>query len=476
MLDAMQKGLPQPGECLVGRFLLHEQIGQGGTAVVYRAEDLQAQREVAVKCLVVPEQALERERAQRLRRFLNEAATMSQLKHPGIIEVYDTLEDQGCHFMVMEYFAGQSLKACLEKLQPALPETLSYLIQIAEALHYAHEQGIIHRDIKPENVLVAQGVAKLLDFGIAKNDDDKKHVTTDGTLLGTVAYMSPEQLHSSRLTTYQSDIYSLGVMMYESLTRQLPFYADSVGTVVMQIFSKEPVPPMHLMPEIGPDLNQLILCCMQKQSSHRFYSAGQLAELLRYLLQQTQKGLDIEQRLLPRIRYFEDFRLMEVLATLCRKRVTGCCKVWTSWQELTLYFQDGEIVKLESLLNRADPRADLWDACCWRAGSFYFQPGHFEVPQPLDWLTVEVLAEGADYIQRYRSLWEEYQENDLPELIMAPGEMEQLSLSETLLGYINGQRRVNQICAHLKRDRLNILQELKALEDRQFIFVERERG
>lgn len=481
MLDALEKGLPRPGDVLAERYELIKKVGQGGTAAVYKARDQQNGEIVAIKFLMIPEQALERERKQRLRRFLNEAETMSLLQHPQIVSVYAIFEDPSCNFLVLEYFEAQDLKSYIDSHQPPEIEILSYLIQIAKALAYAHQQGVIHRDIKPENVLIANGQAKLLDFGIAKADaDDSQQVTTDGTLLGTVAYMSPEQLHSSRLTTYQSDIYSFGALMYESLTRQLPFYADNIGAVVMHIFSKAPVPPIHLMPEIGADLNQLILCCLQKRPAHRFFSAAQLAELLEHVFKQAQSTgqLDHQQiKPLPRIRYFKDFRLLEALRTLLHNQVTGCCQVWTSWQDLTIYLQAGQIVQLEATHPTADPKSLLYDACCWSAGGFYFMPGAFELTSPLSWAqeTENVLDAAALYLQDYQSLWSEYQDNDLPEVIMPPSELEQLALSETLLTYINGQRRVNQICAHLQRDRLNILQSLKALEDRQHIFVERER-
>ncbi len=481
MLDALEKGLPRPGDVLAERYELIKKVGQGGTAAVYQARDQQNGDIVAIKFLMIPEQALERERKQRLRRFLNEAETMTMLQHPQIVSVYAIFEDPSCHFLVLEYFEAPDLKSYIESQNPSEIEILGYLIQIAEALEYAHQQGVIHRDIKPENVLIADGQAKLLDFGIAKvGADENQQVTTDGTLLGTVAYMSPEQLHSSRLTTYQSDIYSFGVLMYESLTRQLPFYAENIGAVVLHIFSKAPVPPMHLMPEMGADLNQLILCCLQKRPSHRFFSVGQLAELLQHVWQQAQPfgQLDNQQITpLPRIRYFKDFRLLEVLRTLVSNQVTGCCQAWTSWQEISIYLQQGQIVKIESV-SPADTTQDLLnDACCWSAGGFYFMPGAFDLEERLSWAakTVKVLDQAAVYLQAYQSLWNEYHDHDLPEVIMPPSDLETLALSETVLTYINGQRRVNQICAHLQRDRLNILQSLKALEDRQHIFVERER-
>ena len=204
----------EPGTRIAERFVILEKLGQGGTAQVFRARDLESGEVVALKYLVIGSNQSAAEQQNRRTRFENEARTMMHLDHPFIMSVYEHFVFEEQHFIVAEYLEGQSLSAYLESHQPPVREVLIYLAQIAQALDYAHTKNIVHRDIKPDNIMVMPGKgAKLLDFGIAKFEFNSL-VTTDGTILGTVAYMSPEQLESSRNTTHQSDIYSFGVLMY----------------------------------------------------------------------------------------------------------------------------------------------------------------------------------------------------------------------------------------------------------------------
>jgi TolB-like protein len=276
----------QAGSIMVGQTLSHyriqEKLGGGGMGVVYRAHDERLDRDVALK--VLPAGLLADETARS--RFRREALTLSQLSHPNIAVVHDFDSENGVDFLTMEYVVGETLAA---KLSPgALPEkeVIALGAQIAEALEDAHEHQIIHRDLKPANVIVtAKGRAKVLDFGLAKlvrptqvdGETASLAETQAGAVMGTVPYMSPEQLQGKPVDA-RADIYALGAVLYEMATGRRPFPEKQSSRLIAAILTQNPQPPRELNGEVSPGLEAIILKALQKNPDERYQSAKGLLE------------------------------------------------------------------------------------------------------------------------------------------------------------------------------------------------------
>ncbi len=269
-------GVLQPGS-LIGRYRVLRALGAGAMGEVYLAEDPQIGRRVAVKTVRV-EDGRAKELEERKLRLLREARAAGRLLHPNIVTLFDAGEDQGLLYLAFEFVEGTDLAHRLEEPPPVtLPEALRIVRQAAEALDYAHEQGVIHRDIKPSNLLLtADGRVKIADFGIARISDQTTDLTMTGSVVGSPHYLSPEQIRGEPLDG-RTDVFSLGVMLYEMLAGKRPFDADTLTTLVYQILHKDPEPPDLGLLQAGPRLQELLRRMLQKDRSQRFASAGELA-------------------------------------------------------------------------------------------------------------------------------------------------------------------------------------------------------
>jgi eukaryotic-like serine/threonine-protein kinase len=287
------------GDVLGQKYQLEAQIGEGGMARVFRAKRLTNDTAVAIKVL----HDTLRHNEEACTRFLREAKTATELRHPNVVEALDLgTAEGGQPYLVLELLTGCSLSEYAEarrrngegKGRLSLAELLTFLTPILEALEEAHGKGIVHRDLKPENVFLAEErgmrIPKLLDFGISRigTDQDARRVTGAGASLGTPSYMAPEQVLSTKDADARSDIWSLGVSMYELLTGQLPFEGRNAPSVYLAIATSTP-PAVHtVVPELPPGADQIIARCLRKEPSERYLSVADLARDL-YLLQ-----LDIE--------------------------------------------------------------------------------------------------------------------------------------------------------------------------------------
>ena len=260
------------GKYIAGRYEMLEKVGNGGMATVYKAKDRVLNRFVAVKVLK-DEYTTDTEF---IRRFNAEAQSAAGLTHANIVSVYDVGEEDGIHFIVMELIQGKTLKEIINK-EGTLPWkwSVNIAIQIASALEAAHKNNIVHRDIKPHNIIITEdGVAKVTDFGIAKAVSNST-ITAFGTTIGSVHYFSPEHARGG-YTDAKSDLYSLGVVMYEMLTGRVPFDADTPVSIALKHMQEKPIEPIKLNPTIPFALNQIIVKAMQKEPSARYQSATEM--------------------------------------------------------------------------------------------------------------------------------------------------------------------------------------------------------
>ena len=269
----------------ISHYRVGEKLGEGGMGVVYKAEDTKLKRTVALKFLP-PELTRDPEAKDR---FLNEAQAAAALSHSNICTIYEVDESQGQFFIAMEYIEGQSLKAKIEGNLPKildLREVLDIASQVGEGLREAHERGIVHRDIKPANITInTKGQAKITDFGLAKLRGQAK-LTKEGTTLGTVAYMSPEQAKGEEVD-HRTDIWSLGIMLYEMITGQRPFKGEYDQAVVYSILNEEPEPITGLRTGVPLELERIVNKCLKKDITVRYQSSAEIAADLKGLKRET---------------------------------------------------------------------------------------------------------------------------------------------------------------------------------------------
>src|SRR5215217_721430 len=275
------------GEVIGDRYELEELVGSGGMSSVFRAHDRLLERKVALKVLhdhyTGDESYVER--------FRREARSVASLSHPNIVTVIDRGEHEGRQFIVFEYIDGENLKRRIDR-EGALPvrDAVELVLQIARALSFAHQNGLIHRDVKPQNVLLnGDGRPKVTDFGIARSLDVQHGMTQTGTVLGTSDYIAPEQAQGHRVDEH-TDVYSLGVVLYELLTGEVPFPGENFVAVAMRHINEPPPPIRDRRPDVSPRLEAAVHRAMAKDPHARFQTMAELADELDACLAEVADG------------------------------------------------------------------------------------------------------------------------------------------------------------------------------------------
>ncbi len=286
------------GTLIAGRYEIREHIATGGMASVFKTWDHRTERFVAIKVL----RSLDKSDLRAVERFRREARAAAALAHPNAVTIYDFVEEKGQYFLVMEYIQGPTLKQLIgQRRQLQARETLEITLQVCSVLQVAHARGFIHRDIKPQNIMLAWNSAlvagplaentplvKLTDFGIVRVVEDAG-LTNSGIVLGTADYLSPEQARGETLTP-SSDLYSLGVVMFEMLAGRPPFVGPTAVSIAMQHATASPPPLRQFNPTVPAVVEQLVLRMLEKEPEDRFRSAAEMQQALRYCMWEITQG------------------------------------------------------------------------------------------------------------------------------------------------------------------------------------------
>jgi beta-lactam-binding protein with PASTA domain len=277
---------PLIGALFDGRYKILKKLGTGGMATVYLAEDQELGRRIAIKIL----NARHASDKQFVERFRREASSAAGLSHPNIVQIYDRGNAEGTYYIAMEVIEGRSLKELVVQRGPSpIPVAINYARQILAALRFAHRNGVVHRDIKPHNVLVDdEGRVKVTDFGIARAGASE--MTEVGSIIGTAQYLSPEQARGAPVDD-RSDLYSVGILLYELLTAEAPYNGDTPVEIAMKHLSAVPEPPSAKRPEISPELDSVVLRALAKNPDDRYQSAEEMDADLSAI----SKGLEISE-------------------------------------------------------------------------------------------------------------------------------------------------------------------------------------
>ncbi|HKU41621.1 MAG TPA: serine/threonine-protein kinase [Polyangiales bacterium] len=290
--------MPKSGDVVAGKYVVDQLLGEGGMGAVFSATHRFTGKQVALKWML-PELARDEDA---VNRFMREAQAAGRINHPNVVDVYDVGQHEDSFFLVMELLRGEPLTSALSRRDLTVREVLDLMLRAMRGVAAAHRQGVVHRDLKPDNIFLAyeeDGVRrepKVLDFGISKLSNEGQinpRLTRTGAVVGTPYYMSPEQIRGSDNLDRRADVYSFGVILYEALTGQVPFIADTYGALVLEIATGTPKSPSELVPGLPEELSRLVLKAMARNAPDRFQDMESLIHALEPFLNDAVQARDL---------------------------------------------------------------------------------------------------------------------------------------------------------------------------------------
>jgi serine/threonine-protein kinase len=290
--------MPKPGDLVAGKYVIEELLGEGGMGAVFSATHRFTGKQVAIKWML-PELARDQDAVQR---FMREAQAAGRINHPNVVDVYDVGQHEDSFFLVMELLRGEPLTNALSRRELSVREVLDILLRAMRGVSAAHRQGVVHRDLKPDNIFLAYDddgggrEPKVLDFGISKVSNEGQinpRLTRTGAVVGTPYYMPPEQIRGSDNLDRRADIYAFGVILYEALTGQVPFIADTYGALVLEIATGTPKSPEELVPGLPVELSSIVMRAMARNANDRFPDIESLIRALEPYLHDTVPHRDL---------------------------------------------------------------------------------------------------------------------------------------------------------------------------------------
>ncbi len=488
----------------IGKYLLTEEVGRGGSGVIYKAKDLELGRYVAIKKLINSEFLSEDNKS----RFNKEAITLASLSHPSIMSVYEILQDDS-NSIVMEFLDGLNLESFIKYKKPNLDTILYIFIQIGEALSYLHSKNIIHRDIKPENItIIGKNMVKVTDFGIAmfKNDSD----TLNDSLVGTLNYMSPEQLYNSKTLDSRSDIFSFGVMMYQLFTGELPFKGDDAQEVITKIFSKVPEKPSSLNQNLNSEMDEIILQALEKDPEKRNQNIQEIVDKIsferlklslsniNYSLTETNITLNTESNNINpsqthitgyRIKSteyinnitkslkiintsesiyninFTNYQVLIILRKYIDDKKTGSFTIESENIKGEIFIKNGEVTTAEISSKNIYSVDAFFEMVLWNKGTIKFDSTKTSGKSEFEYMPTELLfIEGYEVLTEYHNLIKKYRKNVVPKVIDSTNPINIYdSKVRDIYNLIDGNENILTIKMKSKMDTLSALKSIDKL-------------